>query len=84
METEITTTATEPIMRYRINTSTSVKGIITFDCTVEGTGADMADVLRQHDVLMAELYMRYPPEHNTAQKTNLSNPKDNKSIAQPS
>ena len=47
--------------RYRVNISTSVKGIKTFECTVDITGADMAEVLKESDALVAELDKRYPP-----------------------
>ena len=47
--------------RYRINVSTSVKGVKTYDCTVEMAGVDMAVVLEQSDRLVAELDRRYPP-----------------------
>ncbi len=47
--------------RYRVNISTSVKGIKTYDCTVDITGADMAEVLKESDALVAELDKRYPP-----------------------
>ena len=48
-------------VRYRINVSTSVKGVATFDCTVDMEGFSMADVLKESDVLVAELRHRYPP-----------------------
>ena len=47
--------------RYRINVSTSVKGIKTYDCTVEMAGVDMTLVLEQSDRLVAALDARYPP-----------------------
>uniref|UniRef100_A0A6M3JRR5 Uncharacterized protein n=2 Tax=viral metagenome TaxID=1070528 RepID=A0A6M3JRR5_9ZZZZ len=48
--------------RYRINVSTSVKGIKTYDCTVDVQGVTMADVLTESDALVAELDKRYPPQ----------------------
>ncbi len=47
-------------LRYRVNISTSVKGIKTWDCTVDSEGLDMKQVLTQSDVLVAELEKRYP------------------------
>jgi len=62
METE-----TQASMRYRVNVSTSVKGVKTWDCTVEGTelpdgkGWGREDVLCESDKLVAALDKRYPP-----------------------
>lgn len=47
-------------LRYRVNISTSVKGIKTFDCTVDGEGFTMDEVLAESDKLVAELMKRYP------------------------
>ena len=47
--------------RYRVNVSTSVKGIKTYDCTVDFTEATMQEVLEASDRLVAELDKRYPP-----------------------
>jgi len=47
-------------MRYRVNISTSVKGVKTWDCTVDGEGYAMADVLCQSDLFVQELEKRYP------------------------
>jgi len=46
--------------RYRVNVSTSVKGIKTYDCTVDMTGVSQEEVLRESDKLVAELDKRYP------------------------
>lgn len=46
--------------RYRVNVSTSVKGIHSFDCTVDLTGMTQAEVLAESDALVAELDKRYP------------------------
>lgn len=46
--------------RYRVNVSTSVKGIKTYDCTVDMEGASMEEVLRASDELVEELDHRYP------------------------
>ena len=47
-------------IRYRVNISTSVKGVKTFDCTVEMENAPMGDVLTASDLLVKELEKRYP------------------------
>ena len=47
-------------VRYRVNVSTSVKGIMTFDCTVDMLGFEMSEVLAESDKLVAELQQRYP------------------------
>ncbi len=55
--------------RYRVNVGTSVKGVKTYDCTVE-VSTDVLDekeetlrvaLLEQSDALVAELDKRYPP-----------------------
>ena len=51
----------EKSIRYRINVSTSVKGVKTYECTVDAEDYEMADVLRKSDELVAELDKRYPP-----------------------
>ena len=50
------------ITRIRTNVSTSVKGIKTFDATVEMTGEGVTKemVLAEHDALVQELAQRYP------------------------
>jgi hypothetical protein len=50
--------------RIRINVSTSVKGVKTFDATVEhqGEGATIEAALAESDQLVAELDQRYPKE----------------------
>jgi hypothetical protein len=50
----------ERSLRYRVNVSTSVKGIKTFDCTVDGLGYDMDEVLAKSDELVKKLEKRYP------------------------
>ena len=45
--------------RIRINISTSVKGIKTYDCTVE-THEGMAVALQMSDTLIEQLDERYP------------------------
>jgi len=46
--------------RIRINVSTSVKGVKTFDCTVELAGATVEEALAESDKLVAALDQRYP------------------------
>ena len=46
--------------RYRVNISTSVKGVKTWDCIVEGENWDMADLLLESDRLVEQLERRYP------------------------
>jgi hypothetical protein len=63
----------EATRRYRVNVSTSVKGVKTYDCTVElnvSLGLDEATtndaethrkgILAESDALVAELDKRYP------------------------
>ena len=58
--------------RYRVNVSTSVKGVKTFDCTVEVVYSHPSEeevsgnlsrqyTLEESDALVAELDKRYPP-----------------------
>lgn len=49
------------LKRYRIAISTSVKGVKTYDCTVDIENATMEEVLQESDKLVAELDKRYPP-----------------------
>ncbi len=53
-------TDVEKSKRYRINISTSVKGVKTWDCTVDMLGSEMAEVLAESDKLVVELDKRYP------------------------
>ncbi len=48
-------------IRRRINISTSVKGIHTFDCTVECENITLEALLKESDSLVRELDKRYPP-----------------------
>jgi hypothetical protein len=67
----------EKQVRYRVNVSSSVKGVLTFDATVEVTGGTTADaakgewiqdivtqeeILLRSDALVAALKQRYPAE----------------------
>ena len=47
-------------IRYRIAISTSVKGIKTFDCTVDAEGLTQEEILKRSDDLVKELDSRYP------------------------
>jgi len=47
--------------RYRVNISTSVKGVKTYECTVDMKGFAMEEVLLSSDLLVAKLDKRYPP-----------------------
>ena len=50
----------EKQLRYRVNISTSVKGIKTWECTVDGTGFSEEEILAESDKLVAQLEKRYP------------------------
>jgi hypothetical protein len=52
-------------IRYRVNVSTSVKGIKTWDCTVDGEGYTQDDILKESDALVYKLEKRYPPQIET-------------------
>ena len=54
-------TTVEVKVRYRIAISTSVKGIKTYDCTVDAEGLTQEEVLKRSDDLVKELDARYPP-----------------------
>jgi len=59
--------------RYRVNVGTSVKGVKSYDCTVElrDSGEEVGELapperiremmLQESDALVAELDKRYPP-----------------------
>ena len=56
-----------PKYRTRVNVSTSVKGIKTWDCTVEEVSDNIPPtqkeiVLNASDALVAALDKRYPPQ----------------------
>lgn len=52
----------EKTIRQRVGVSTSVKGIKSYDCTVEIIGdVGLREVLERSDWLVAELDKRYPP-----------------------
>ena len=48
--------------RVRLNVSTSVKGVKTYDVTLEMLDTDDEIVLANHDKLVAALDKRYPPQ----------------------
>lgn len=50
----------EKSLRYRVNVSTSVKGIKTWEVTVDGTEYTKEEILKESDALVAELEKRYP------------------------
>ena len=49
-------------IRYRVNVSTSVKGVKTWDCTCDAEGYEMDEVLAKSDELVKKLEQRYPPQ----------------------
>ena len=50
----------EKSLRYRINVSTSVKGVKTWECTVDGTGFAQDEVLILSTNLVEKLEILYP------------------------
>ena len=50
----------EKSLRFRVNVSTSTKGVKTWDCTVDGTNLTKEAVLAHSDELVAQLESRYP------------------------
>lgn len=50
----------EKKVRYRVNVSTSVKGVKTFECTVDMEGFTMEEILAESDALVKALDARYP------------------------
>jgi len=55
------TTTVEVKIRYRIAVSTSVKGVKTYDTTIDAEGLTQEEVLKRSDALVKELDSRYPP-----------------------
>jgi len=49
-------------IRYRVNVSQTSTGKKSWDCTVDGDGFTMSEVLAESDTLVAALENRYPPE----------------------
>ena len=58
--------AVDTSVRYRVNVSTSVKGIKTWECTVDAEGLEMDEVLARSDALVASLEARYPAQEGKA------------------
>ena len=52
----------QPTTRHRINVSISVKGIVTWDCTVEVADGTLDTTLAESDRLVAALKLRYPAQ----------------------
>ena len=52
-------------VRHRVNVSTSVKNVHTFEATVEIEGGTLEEVLSESDRLVAELDMRYPKQEDS-------------------
>ena len=52
----------EKSVRYRVNVTISTKAQKTWDCTVDGQGMTMEEVLSESDKLVTELEKRYPVE----------------------
>ena len=55
------TTTVEVKVRYRINVSTSVKGIKTYDVTVDAEGLTMQETIARSNELVAAMDALYPP-----------------------
>ena len=55
------TTTVEVKIRYRIAVSTSVKGVKTYDTTIDAEGLTMQETLARHIELVAEMDALYPP-----------------------
>lgn len=53
---------TEKSLRFRVNVSISVKGQKTWECTTDGEGMTMEEVLAHSDALVKELERRYPAQ----------------------
>ncbi len=49
-------------LRHRINVKETAKREKYWECTVDGTGFTMAEVLAESDALVAQLNKRYLPE----------------------
>ena len=51
-------------LRQRVNVTTSVKGVLTWECTVDGDGFTQDEILALSDNLVAALRERYPAPTN--------------------
>ena len=47
-------------LRYRVNISRGMKGGVSFEATVDGTGYNKERILAESDLMVAELEKRYP------------------------
>lgn len=47
-------------LRLRVNISTSVKGVKTWEVTCDGQGYTMEEILHESDSIVAELERKYP------------------------
>ena len=52
----------EKSLRYRVAVSQTSTGKKSWDCTVDGNGYEMDEVLKKSDLIVSELEKRYPPE----------------------
>jgi hypothetical protein len=52
----------EKSKRYRINVATSVKGVHTYDATVDFQGFTMEEVVAESEKLVKILDAKYPPQ----------------------
>ena len=60
LKREVALLSAERGLRRRISVSTSVKGVKTWDCAVDGTGYSLADILGMSDEIVKALEARYP------------------------
>lgn len=58
----------EITIRRRLGRSTSVKGVVTPDATIEVTGATEAYFWKLHDEFMEQVNKRYPPVQEQTEK----------------
>ena len=58
--------AIERSLRFRVNVSVSVKGVKTWECTTDGEGFEMDEIMKHSDALVAELEKRYPSPEETS------------------
>ena len=47
-------------LRYRVNISRGMKGSVSFEATVDGTGYSQDEILHASDKLVSQLEERYP------------------------
>lgn len=46
-------------LRYRVNVKQSTKGVLSFECTVDGQGYTQEEILEKSDLLVKALEERY-------------------------